>query len=342
MTLVSIQSDQAFSLGIGKIKPLVKLLANDGVKLADLLMGTGIQLNHLALYDATIQHWQYFKLIENAQKLSPDPAFALRLGEQLYINHDGLLACRVMSCQNPSQAMRLLSDYQSLLTTLFHLKFTEQSELAVFSANPLFDFEPCLPYFIEYTFASIYALGKFCTASQEFPMRYEFTHDGTNKRARYHAFFGDDIQFNCRQNRVIIPRQILAMPFIFANEDSAQKNDKLCQDKIRLVHQNTSIIEQVRQHIIKTQFADTSLNSVAAKLCMSPRTLRRHLNAENVSYKALLEKERKRLVRRQLNRPIAIKQVAAELGYSDASSFSRAFKTWFGISPQTYRAQHHT
>ena len=330
------------TIAFGKIKPVIKMLTTEGVKLTDLLEDTGIQLSQLALYDSKISYDQYFKLIENACRLSPDPTFALRLGEQFYINHDGILACRVMSCENASCAMHLLADYQSLLTQLFHLDFSEYQDYAVFTAQAASSFTGNLPYFIEYIFSSIYSLGKFCTGQPDLALELEFSYDGKGKQADYCNFFGSNIRFNCEHNRVIISKAILKMPFIFENSQTAKLNDKICQDKIRLVHQNTSIIDQVRMLLVKNQFTNISLQMIAEKLCMSPRTLRRHLSNENFSYKDLLESERKRVVRSALNRNIPMKQVAEQLGYRDASSFSRAFKKWFGISPNEYKGQAHT
>lgn len=329
------------SVSIGKVKPLIKLLATEGVKPELLLANTDIQLSQLALFNVKISYAQYFKLIENACTYAPDPSFALRLGEQLYINHDGLLACRVMSCRNAAQAMRLLTEYQSLLTQLFSLDFEEKTEYAIFTATPLWSFDACLPYFIEYTYASIYSLGKFCTGSSTFPLSYEFTYDAGKNKAQYEAFFGKRVRFNCDLNRVIIPKNTLNMPFIFEDQTTARFNDKICQDKIRLVHQNTPIIEQVKLLIQKSQFTQISLQTIAEKLCMSPRTLRRHLSSENISYSDLLEEERKKRVQKALHQNIPMKHIAEQLGYSDASSFSRAFKQWFGIPPHSYKELNH-
>ena len=336
------QDRQAKSISIGKVKPLIKLLATDGLSPHQLLDGTGIALSELALMNSRIHEHQYFKLIENACKLSSDPCFALRLGEQLYVNHDGILACRVMSCQNASQAMRLLSDYQSLLTQLFHLDFKQENDFAIFTAKPSANVEKCLPYFIEYTFASIYSIGKFCTGSKAFPLRYEFSYSNSGRQEKYHDFFGSAIQFNCDYNRVLIPNDILNLPFIFENKQTASTNDKICKDKLRIVSQNTSIIEQVKRIILNNQFTDISLIYVSEQLCMSPRTLRRQLSAESISYKNLLENERKRVVTQALQRNIPIKNIAEQVGYQDASSFSRAFKKWFGQPPHLYKANDHT
>lgn len=328
---------QPSTIAIGKIKPLIKMLVAEGVRLSDLLHSTGIPFSELAKYDTTIQLEQYFQLINNAYCLAPDPTFALRLGEQLYINHDGILACRVMSCANASQAMRLLAEYQSLLTHLFYLDFTETADYGVFSAEPAYPLDLCLPFFIEYTFASIYSLGKFCTGSAHIALAYEFSYDCRASDKRYTNFFGAKVAFGCEQNRVIIPKSILKKPFIFENQQTAQLNDKICQDKVRRAHLESSVIEQVKSLLAKSNLAEVSLEIIAERLYMTPRTLRRHLKTDNISYKALLEDERKRAVQKALTQNMPLKKITQQLGYKDTSSFSRAFKQWFGMPPHLYK-----
>jgi AraC-like DNA-binding protein len=72
---------------------------------------------------------------------------------------------------------------------------------------------------------------------------------------------------------------------------------------------------------------------------MSTRTLRRHLQGQGMSYKTLLANERKRIAVQHIEQQdITIDQLADLLGYGNASSFSRAFKGWYGISPQHFKS----
>lgn len=81
-----------------------------------------------------------------------------------------------------------------------------------------------------------------------------------------------------------------------------------------------------------------SIHLLAETLGIRVRTLQYHLAQSGLSYRQLLSEARFRLAARWLedtNRPIA--QVADELGYSETSSFTRAFQKLSGVSPRTYR-----
>ena len=82
-----------------------------------------------------------------------------------------------------------------------------------------------------------------------------------------------------------------------------------------------------------------SLEALAAALHVSTRTLRRRLQEHETSYKALLEDVRHELAKHyvgQTREPFD--EVARKLGFSEPSTFYRAFKRWAGMTPALYRS----
>lgn len=80
------------------------------------------------------------------------------------------------------------------------------------------------------------------------------------------------------------------------------------------------------------------VNLVAESLGTSGRTLRRRLAAKGWSYSELIGDLRLRLAAKWLassGRPVS--EISIELGYKDASNFTRAFRRRFGVPPHAYR-----
>ena len=72
----------------------------------------------------------------------------------------------------------------------------------------------------------------------------------------------------------------------------------------------------------------------------SVRTLQRHLKAEGHTFAELLDSVRKELARSYLrDAALSVSEVAFLLGYSEPSSFHRAFKRWEGEGPSEFRAR---
>lgn len=83
-----------------------------------------------------------------------------------------------------------------------------------------------------------------------------------------------------------------------------------------------------------------SLCAVAHELNLSVRTLQRRLAAAGWTYNDLVDDVRFAVARQHMARPDApLKAVAAELGFSEQASFTRAFRRWIGLTPREYRRQ---
>jgi AraC-like DNA-binding protein len=83
---------------------------------------------------------------------------------------------------------------------------------------------------------------------------------------------------------------------------------------------------------------DTSLEAVARRLGMPPRRLRSQLAEANTSFNQILADYRSRLARRLLARTAEpIEQIVYLTGFSEPSTFYRAFKRWTNETPVEYR-----
>ncbi len=328
-----------FSISLSDMKPLSKFMVTQGVPLEPLLKGTGINFVDFTKLDKPLEFKQYLKLISNARELAKRPDYALMLGEQFFINHDGALDCRVMSSEYTQAAMELLVEYQSLFMSFLDLSLDITDDYGVFSLEEKVPLGDALPHFVEYCFAILYSLGNFCHGQKKLDLEFEFSYDKPKSNGEFERFFDSTLRFNCSANRVILPRKILKQSLVFSDTKSALVNDQLCRQHIGKKDSDDNFILKVKTCMRSISFIDVSVETLADKLCMSPRSLRRHLNNQGVSYKILLENERKRIAIKRIEKhDISIEELAQHLGYQNSSSFSRAFKRWFGMSPNHYLA----
>ena len=99
-----------------------------------------------------------------------------------------------------------------------------------------------------------------------------------------------------------------------------------------------SIIFKVNEVFKSKAVVDITLDSIAQELHMSGRTLNRKLQQEGVSFRRLYDKYRLEQSLNMLNQHnVNITHVALELGFSDSSAFTRAFKRWTGETPTQRR-----
>jgi len=85
-------------------------------------------------------------------------------------------------------------------------------------------------------------------------------------------------------------------------------------------------------------YGEVSIALAAEAAGSSVRTLQRRLSAEKTSFTRLLREWRLRHATRMLLETEApIIEIAMELGYEDSSNFARAFRTYTGCAPSTFR-----
>jgi AraC-like DNA-binding protein len=82
----------------------------------------------------------------------------------------------------------------------------------------------------------------------------------------------------------------------------------------------------------------SNLETVAAELNMTSRTLRRRLIAEGSRFQQLKDNVKRDKAISLFEQPnLTLADISVALGFTELATFSRAFKHWTGVSPSTYR-----
>ncbi len=83
---------------------------------------------------------------------------------------------------------------------------------------------------------------------------------------------------------------------------------------------------------------EANADAACRALKLSRRTLQRRLKAEKTSFQKVLNEVRAELAVRYLSdERLKSLEVAMLLGYSNLSSFTTAFKSWYDMPPAAYR-----
>jgi AraC-like DNA-binding protein len=78
--------------------------------------------------------------------------------------------------------------------------------------------------------------------------------------------------------------------------------------------------------------------ATAEHLGLHERTLGRRLQSAGTTFQEMLDSTRAEMARQLLqDTRLPIARVAAALGFSDATAFTRAFRTWAGVTPRSFR-----
>ena len=177
------------------------------------------------------------------------------------------------------------------------------------------------------------------TGKQLTPIEVRFTHDPPPDMSHHKELFAAPVLFRQPYNGYVFSSALLHMPIV--SHDSKLNAELERQAEQMLEHlPKTGDFSRRVQELISAELrgGNPSADNVAAKLGMHPKTLSRRLKSESTSHQQLLDQLRYRLAERYLRQAdLSISEVAFLLGYSDTSSFNKAFKRWTGTPPQAFR-----
>lgn len=98
------------------------------------------------------------------------------------------------------------------------------------------------------------------------------------------------------------------------------------------------VLARVRAALVGGDDGYPDLETVATRLSMSTRTLKRRLNERGFGFRQLLDEVRRKDATRLLeDTNLSVEEVAFRLGYTAHSNFIRAFRSWTGTTPSAFR-----
>ena len=179
------------------------------------------------------------------------------------------------------------------------------------------------------------ALGEFIA-----PVSIELSRPLPREPERWEYMLSSRVAFDCPETRLSFSRADILQPLITGNPALAQVNDEQTQaylDGFLTQHTARDVVHKI---VEKLPNGTPNQQQIAQSLNVSNRTLQRKLKEEGTSFMHLLQDTRLQLARKYLNQPSrSIIETAYLLGFSEPSTFSRAFKRWTGQAPADYRGR---
>jgi len=154
----------------------------------------------------------------------------------------------------------------------------------------------------------------------------------------YFKYFGCQLNFDQADNQLLIPVSIADELLVGANPELALLNDQVITRRLALLDRN-DIVARVQAAIMEQlPRGSISDDSVAEDLHMSVRTMHRKLAETDQNFRNLLVETRQNLAELYImDNSLTLTEISMLLGFSEPSSFSRAFKSWTGSAPSEVR-----
>jgi len=280
---------------------------------------------------------------EVALQLTGDPFLGLHIGEQTNPSIMGLVGHLMQSCRSLRDAFQSVCDNNSLVTDMFHYS------IKVSGSKTILNYEPSQAWVIispqgaqqavEQAMAGTLHVFQLLSGKKIIPTQSTFAHSKSGNLLEYQRVFQSTLKFKAEDNSLVFFKEQLQTPVISYDRSLLSMFNKLLQEKSSVRKSNSQITHQIKNEIL-TNFKGQvpTLEMMASKLNMTPRSLQRRLEEQKATYRQVTTEVGQELSASLLkNKAIKIIEISRTLGYADSRSFQRAFKSWTGRSPGEFR-----
>ena len=170
------------------------------------------------------------------------------------------------------------------------------------------------------------------------PVEVNFIHSQLACAEEYDSYFKAPVNFNADYDSFTLPADAVDKRLPVGNPHLATLSDQYIITYLAELDKNNTV-QRVKGAIIDMlPSGEISGERVAQKLNMSTRSLQRKLQRAHTTFGALLDEVRQELAEHYIHDSnISLTEIAFVLGYSEYSSFWRAYKRWTKISPSEIR-----
>lgn len=155
----------------------------------------------------------------------------------------------------------------------------------------------------------------------------------------YRHIFHCPLTFNASETTLTFDRRFLSAPVIRDRSEMRQFLKTSPADLLSRPDESNTYTGRIRA-LIGRDFSKPlpDFEWIAAELHTSPQTLRRRLKQENTSFQEIKDLLRRDMAIYYLGRQdLPINDIAHRVGFTEPSTFHRAFKKWTGVTPGAYR-----
>ncbi|WP_372780209.1 AraC family transcriptional regulator ligand-binding domain-containing protein [Litorivivens sp.] len=310
----------------------------------DLLESAGIDINVAGKSDKYISYSNFIRLLQHVEDKLGISRAGLHLGLMQNYRVLGPVAFLAIASEDVREAIYNTKSYFSQFTSVIALDINNQSPPELFfeiSAAGCVDAVQAA----EHTIAATVRVLETVSGGACVPSCVQFSHERPEDGTDYESLLGCEVRFSQDQVAVAIDEGHLDIPIRTADSELKYLvSSYLTMQGIKQLKNNpqqTAFITKVFQivnELLPTGRATRSL--VASALNMHERSLHRRLTDYGQTFEAIVETIRRDKVQVMMAQPdLTMLEISQALGYHDQSSFNRAFKRWFGITPSQYASR---
>jgi len=247
------------------------------------------------------------------------------IGNKVNKNAKGVLANLLCQASNLEEAFTLFTQNISLLNP------SERWQVKAGSSAITLTFDFLLAVYprcaLERSMVALISWSEYLSGRKLTVLSAQFQFDKNDSFNHYQAVFGNDIQFNCPKNIIVLAPDVFNWPIQEASLYIKNIMLERAASLLTTIKEKSGLVVTIQQLIQQDIPTYCQIDAVCGFLHVSRATLYRRLKAQGTSYSEILEKVRMDYVVQADDKKSA-EVLSGLLGFSDTSAFYKAYKRW--------------
>ncbi|MBN1210232.1 MAG: AraC family transcriptional regulator [Myxococcaceae bacterium] len=310
------------------------------MRVDDLLERHGVDPSLLEVLDARVPHALLVDLWEQVPRRLNDAALGLHLAQTVPPGTFDLVEYCMRNSADLAACYQKLTRWQRLLHDAASYHLEREGDVARIAHRPT----PSLtvpPHAIGFILAKLLMIGQNLTGVAFSPRSVSLTYARPSDDTEHRRVFGAAVRFSQPEAHLEFDRALLDLPIRGTDPQLAAVLDRYAQHRLAELPQAVELVDELGQRIrqaLRGTVPDAA--TLARQMGMSTRTLSRRLHERGLTYQEVVDEARRELaLRHLLNKDLKVIEVAFLLGFSEVSTFYRAFRRWTGTTPAAYRRE---
>jgi AraC-like DNA-binding protein len=311
---------------------LPEVLCDLGIKVEPVLNRAAVDRNLFSDRDNILALSALGRLTNECVKLTGCEDFGLRVGMKMRSSSLGLVGFTILNSRTVREALQVLVDSLKLTVTGVNLFVDARNESATLSFVITNRRIAAGDQIVDAAIAVSCNILRELIGRDWRPKKALLTRQRPRDLYPFLDFFQAPVLFNAPIACLIFDAEDLDLPLVGRNAELYAFLSRLLNKAS--VETGGSFSSKVRTLLLNGVSNGLLTKKRAASVFgMSERTFARRLAGEGVRYSELADQAKCEMAERLLSQGMSITDIAAHLGYADASAFNRAFKHWSGTAP---------
>lgn len=308
-----------------------------GLDALEMLTEAGISRAMLDNPDQRIAAITVIGLLEKSARATQCETFGLRMAETRQIAHLGPVGLLLTHQRTLREVLLAMINYRHLLNEALALHVEDIGKNVIIREEVVTDPPMHSRQATELAMGVLARAASALLGSHWKPHRVLFGHAAPPDLQLHRRIFKCRLEFGSEYNGFVCKAADLDYPSSAANPALARYAEQLLQTLPKVGIRSTGM--QVRESIhVLLPMGRATIEQISRSLGMNVRALQRQLENEGETFSELINSVRRELAARYVkDQQHSLGHVAELLGYSTQTSFTRWFKTEFGVAPMHWQ-----